>query len=177
VLDRGEHRVDVLHEIPRLGVEQHVLLLDAERVRIARAERMVEHAAATAPGPSAPLPVIDGGKICCISAAIIDRLGFDLDEPARVEQGGDDPGGRRARVRERLPVRAADLVDVRGVGDVDAGAHDIVERRAGLVQRRSMISRQTCACSYGVVGGSASPGMIGAVPETHTWLPTLTARE
>ena len=38
VRDRGEHRVDVLHEIPRLGIEQLVLLLDAERVRVALAE-------------------------------------------------------------------------------------------------------------------------------------------
>ena len=38
VRDGGEHRVDVLHEIPRLRVEQLVLLLDAERVRVALAE-------------------------------------------------------------------------------------------------------------------------------------------
>ena len=44
--DGGEHGVDVLHEIERLGVEQHVLLLDAERVRVALPERVVEHAAA-----------------------------------------------------------------------------------------------------------------------------------
>ena len=62
--DRGEHRVDVLHEIPRLGVEQHVLLLDAERVRIALAERVVEHARVRSARALAPLPVIDGGKIC-----------------------------------------------------------------------------------------------------------------
>ena len=53
VLDRREHRVDVLHEIPRLGVEQHVLLLDAERVRIALAERVVEHARARTRGAGA----------------------------------------------------------------------------------------------------------------------------
>ena len=44
--DSGEHRVDVLDEVERLAVEKHVLLLDAERVRVARAERVVEHAAA-----------------------------------------------------------------------------------------------------------------------------------
>ena len=44
--DRVEHGVDVLHEVERLGVEQHVLLLDAERVRLALAELVVEHAAA-----------------------------------------------------------------------------------------------------------------------------------
>ena len=45
-----EHRVDVLDEIPGLGVEQLVLLLDAERVRVALAERVVEHARLRAAG-------------------------------------------------------------------------------------------------------------------------------
>jgi hypothetical protein len=45
-VDRREHGVDVLHEIERLRVEEHVLLLDAERVRIARPEPVVEHRAA-----------------------------------------------------------------------------------------------------------------------------------
>ena len=44
--DRGEHGVDVLDEVVRLAVEEHVLLFDPERVRVARAERVVEHAAA-----------------------------------------------------------------------------------------------------------------------------------
>src|SRR5436190_23888644 len=48
--DPREHRVDVLDEVPGLGVEQHVLLLDAERVRIARAEAMVADAALVAGG-------------------------------------------------------------------------------------------------------------------------------
>src|SRR5262249_34389736 len=43
---RAEHRVDVLDEVQRLGVEQHVLLLDAQRVRLALAEGVVEDAAA-----------------------------------------------------------------------------------------------------------------------------------
>src|SRR2546426_663690 len=42
--DRREDRVDVLDEVPRLGIEQLILLLDAERVRVAPAERVVEHA-------------------------------------------------------------------------------------------------------------------------------------
>src|SRR6185312_3725525 len=44
--NRSEHRVDVLHEVERLGVEQHVLLFDTEGVRVAFPERVVEHAAA-----------------------------------------------------------------------------------------------------------------------------------
>ena len=42
----GEHRVDVLDEVECLAVEQHVLLLDTERVRVAASEGVVEHAAA-----------------------------------------------------------------------------------------------------------------------------------
>ncbi len=44
--DGGEHGVDVLDEVERLAVEEHVLLLHPERVRVARAERVVEDAAA-----------------------------------------------------------------------------------------------------------------------------------
>ena len=56
----GEHGVDVLDEVERLGVEQHVLLLDAERVRVALAERVVEDAAALGEA-GCPCPVIDAG--------------------------------------------------------------------------------------------------------------------
>src|SRR3954451_18360534 len=50
----SEHGVDVLHEVVGLGVEEHVLLLCAERVRVALAERVVEDAAAF--GEAASLP-------------------------------------------------------------------------------------------------------------------------
>ena len=40
-----------------------------------------------------------------------------------------------------------------------------------------MISRQRFACAYGSLGGSASPGMIGAVPATWTCGPTRIALE
>ena len=43
--DRREHRLDVLDEVERLRVEELVLLLDAERVRVARSELVVEDAA------------------------------------------------------------------------------------------------------------------------------------
>ena len=42
--DGREHRLDVLDEVERLRVEQLVLLLDAQRVRVALAELVVEHA-------------------------------------------------------------------------------------------------------------------------------------
>ena len=56
--DRRQHGLDVLHEVERLGVEQHELLLDAERVGVARAELWSR----TLPG-SAPLPVIEAGSL------------------------------------------------------------------------------------------------------------------
>jgi hypothetical protein len=43
--DVGEHRLDVLDEVEGLAVEEHVLLLHAQRVGVARPERVVEHAA------------------------------------------------------------------------------------------------------------------------------------
>ncbi len=39
-----QQRLDVLHAVPRLGVEQHELLLGAEPVLLARAEAVVEDA-------------------------------------------------------------------------------------------------------------------------------------
>jgi hypothetical protein len=43
-LDRRQDGLDVLDEIERLAVEEHVFLLDAERVRVARAVLVVEDA-------------------------------------------------------------------------------------------------------------------------------------
>ena len=48
----AEDGVDVLDEVERLAVEQHVLLLDAERVRVARPELVIEDAAGRARRPS-----------------------------------------------------------------------------------------------------------------------------
>src|SRR5437016_1429534 len=57
--DRREHRVDVLDEVEGLGVEEHVLLLDPQRVRVARADLVVDHAPAG--GEAAPLAGDRGG--------------------------------------------------------------------------------------------------------------------
>ena len=66
--DAREHRVDVLHEVPRLGIEQHVLLLDPERVRSSGAEAMVEYARGRfGDGPSAEL--IGRGRSCSVMVA------------------------------------------------------------------------------------------------------------
>ena len=99
---RLEHRVDVLHEVERLGVEEHVLLLDAERVRLALAELVVEDAAA-------------GGE-----ALARDRGGIDLLHDASMASASistyqrgsrrprDDAGRGRADLAEDLAVRARD---------------------------------------------------------------------
>src|SRR3954464_4688406 len=64
-----------------------------------------------------------------------ERLGLDLDQPARVEEADDDPRRRGADVAEDLSVRAAGLADQRCVGDVDPCAYDVVRRRTGLGER------------------------------------------
>jgi hypothetical protein len=51
----------------RLAVEEHVLLLDAERVRLARAEAVVEHARAARRRPPGG-PVMSGGTTCFVGS-------------------------------------------------------------------------------------------------------------
>jgi hypothetical protein len=58
--DGRQDGVDVLHEVERLAVEEHVFLLDPERVRVAPAEGMVENA--PAPREARTLPR-DGRRI------------------------------------------------------------------------------------------------------------------
>ena len=138
-LDGGEHRVDVLHEVPGLGVEQHVLLLDAEGVGLS-AEVVVEHARPRARGARCSLPGYRRGVDLLHRGSITGshlnvRLRLDLDEPSRVEQLRDDRGRRRAGAAERIAVGARDLGDQLGRGDVDPRADDVVEGGAGLAQR------------------------------------------
>ena len=58
--DRLQDGVDVLDEVERLAVQEHVLLLDAERVRVRLPERVLEHT-----------PALD----CALAR---DRVGVDL---------------------------------------------------------------------------------------------------
>src|SRR5947209_1851619 len=107
------------------------------------------------PAPIEPLPVIDGGKICFMPGSIPRsatshsrtwfaartrfghpyRFSFDFYDPTSVEQLRDDPRRSRASAGERLAVRAADVVDVRRLGHVDARAHDVVQRRPRFGER------------------------------------------
>ena len=132
--DRREHRLDVLDEIERLAVEEHVLLLDPERVRVARAVLVVEHASRVRGALARDrgrdrLPVAAHGDV---------GLGLDLDEPARVEEVATTTDVLAGLIeREDLAVRARDLVEVVRARRVDPRAHDVLEARARLVQRVS----------------------------------------
>jgi len=87
---RGQDGVDVLDEIERLAVEQHVFLLDAERVRIALSVRMVEDAAGglearSLTGDRRGINLLHVQGVSPRPARVQNRLGLDLDEPARIE--------------------------------------------------------------------------------------------
>src|SRR3712207_4471980 len=69
-------------------------------------------------------------------AASDDRIGFELDEPARV----DELLHRQRRVRgadvgEDLPVRPPDFFEVVGTDEVDTRPDDVRERGARLRER------------------------------------------
>ena len=131
--DGGEDGVDVLDEVECLAVQQHVLLLDAERVGVAVAEVVVEHAAA---GREALAR--DRGGVDLLHALVISEhgVGLDLDPPARVEEAlDDDPGRGRADLAEDLAVRAPDLVELVRVDHVHPGPDDVLRPGAGPLER------------------------------------------
>jgi AcrR family transcriptional regulator len=62
-------------------------------------------------------------------------FGFDLHQPRWVEQAGHDHGGRGwADLGEDVAVRAGHLAPVTGVGEVDAGADDVLQAGARLAE-------------------------------------------
>src|ERR1700730_7215159 len=64
-----------------------------------------------------------------------ESVGFDFDSPGRIEQSGDhDHRGGGADGAEELTVDAAGLLPVLRMGEVDAGAVDVVEGAAALLQ-------------------------------------------
>ena len=144
-LDRVEHRLDVLDEVEALRVEEHVLLLDAERVRVAGAEAVVDDAR-RGRGPS---PVIEAGTTCFRGAP----PRFDLDQPASVEESHDDGGRSRTRIGENVAVRPGDLVQVGRARGVDLRPHYVLEPRARALERLPDDLEAQRACSYASPGG------------------------
>src|SRR6185437_814000 len=65
-----------------------------------------------------------------------DGFGFDLDAPPGIEElFDDDHGGGGTDAGEDLAVGAADLLPVFGVGEIYAGADDVLEGGTGGLQR------------------------------------------
>src|SRR5205085_1494464 len=133
---------DVLHEVEALAVEQHVLLLDSERVGLALTECMVEDAAARREALAGDRRRIDllhhrqYLPFAAVSAPGDDSVRFDFDEEPRVEQAGDDEHcARGPNLAEDLAVRTADLLPVIGRSAVDAGANHVLGPRAELRER------------------------------------------
>ena len=63
-------------------------------------------------------------------------IGFDLDAPGGVEQGGDyDHGGGGADEREEFAVDPPGDFPVLGVGEIDACAVDVLDGAAGVFER------------------------------------------
>src|SRR5205085_11704819 len=168
---RREHRVDVLDEVEGLGVEEHVLLLHAQRVRVALAERVVEHAPA-------------GGE-----ALARDRRGVDLLHDGSIASASISTNQRGSRSSATIPVQAGRAwsktspwaritsgTKLRSVTKMRVRTTSCGDAPASA-RASTTISRHRRACAYGSAGGSSSPGMIGAVPLTWTCPSATTARE
>ena len=167
-----EHGVDVLDEVEGLAVEEHVLLLDAERVRIGLAELVVEDAARVHRALARDRVGVD------LLHVAENGVGFDLDPPARVEQALDDDGGRRGPdLREHLAVRSRDLLPVLHVRQVDARSHDVREAGTCLAERAAEDLEAQPRLLVGARRADRPRRGIGAVPDTCTWPPLTTARE
>ena len=172
-LDGGQHRVDVLDEVERRRVEEHVLLLDAEGERVARAELVVEHAAAR----REPLPRDRGGIDLLHSSFTTASTSISTSQ-----RGSTNPRTTiiafTGRMEENTsPWARAAPVEVLGVRQEDARAHDVLGPRARFLEGGEDDLEAALRLAVGSAGGSAPSGMIGAVPATNTWGPTRTARE
>ena len=186
--DGGEHRVDVLDEVERLAVEEHVLLLDAERVRVALAEGVVEDAAARREaralagdrrvGSSESRHRGDRYPLALQEESTLsgeDGVRLDLDEPRRIEQSRDDDHRRgRPDSPKTSPCARTDRLPVGGVGDVER----VCGRRApgrlrARAERATTISRHRFACVVRVGRVAADRGRARDVDAG----PARTARE
>src|SRR3954471_16510157 len=167
----GEHRVDVLDEVVRLGVEEHVLLLCPQRVRVALAERMVENAAA----------------LCEAASLARDRRRVDLLHGSTASTS-ISTSHRSSKSRAMVPVHAGRTSPKASPCARMASATcsaSVTKTRVRTTFERpvpascrafSTISRHRFICAYALAGGSAPSAMIGAVPATWTFEPETTAR-
>src|SRR5215472_657318 len=99
------------------------------------------------------------------------RLGFHLDAPPGIEQLlDDDHGGSRSNVAEDLAVSSADLLPIPGVGEVYAGADDVLEAGAG-VEERGLDELEAGAGLFGsretVRADGAGAGDVDNVADAH----------
>src|SRR5262249_7325526 len=153
---RLEHGVDVLDEVERLRVEEHVLLLDAERVRLALTELVVQDAAA--------------GR----EALARDRRGVDLLHGSSMASASISTNERGSRRRVTTQVDAG-LIEAktspcaRATSSQCSGAVTYIRVRttcSGLApasaSAETMISRHRRAWAYAPWGGGAPSGMTGA---------------
>jgi hypothetical protein len=94
-----------------------------------------------------------------------DCLGFDLDEPAGIEQpSGEKRRVRRADVSEDLSVSTADALEVLGAHQVDTGADDVRERRARLLEGGADDLEAAPGLAVGVLGRIGAVGHDGRGP-------------
>ena len=118
-----------------VAVEEHVLLLDPERVRVALPERVVEHARRA--GETPPLPVIDGrDQLLSLTASTASASISTFQRGSSSAVTTHVAAGRI--VAEDLAVRARHLRPVGAVGDEHPRAHDVVDatRRRARAPRR-----------------------------------------
>ncbi len=182
--DRLQHRVDVLDEVEGLRVEQHVLLLDAERVRIALAERMVEHAHARR---EARALARDGRRIDLLA---VENPYESLTARAAVRRPRSPrPSGRSRSADTTTMVLAGRTSRKSSPCARPTSSQSFASRRNVRVRTTCctsapaslravrMISRQRRAWPYASGGGSPPSGITAQVPATKTCRPSRTARE
>ena len=96
------------------------------------------------------------------SVPAYDCFGLDLDEPARIEQpAGEKRCVRRADISEDLSVGAADALEIVGPHQVDAGADDVRERGARLLEGGADDLEAAPGLAVGVLGRIGAVGHDG----------------
>jgi hypothetical protein len=162
--NRGEHGVDVLDEVERFRVEEHVLLLDSQRVRVALAECVVEDTPAgrKARALAGNRRGIDLPAVCRHTGVLLVRqqcFSLDLDDPAWIEETcGYEHGAGGPDVGEHLAVRSPDFFPVVDVQEKGSRADDVLGCGAGLREGRHDDLETAARLAVGVAGRIGSLG-------------------